>query len=741
MKMKHCLCCFVQLHIGATLGIYAHHAYAQIAPSSTYDQNLKDVVVEATRSGTPLNEVPLNTTILTKEVLEIAPDQSIDQVLKNVPGIILNDQPYYQKDPTGQSINTRGLGNARTLVLIDGVPANDAFYGTVQWNLVPMSSIDSVEYIRGGVSSLWGNYGMGGVINIKTKNPTNSQQDVSASYGAFGTGNVAASKDIIASDKMQLRLSADYFSTDGYQNIATISPAPYNNIKNGQGPASSHNSNFRMQGYFKPNSDTNGFFRMGYHTMADLSSGYSFAKNLIQETDLSGGVTTKLDSTSKVMVNLYYENTIFNKQNGSTSSTVGVSNNVPYISATYQNPYSTTGGAVQYSKDIKGWLDQIVFAFDARNIGGSNLANNFNTTSIAGSSGSLISTTYAKGQQNFYGLMSEIKSVGKSIPLAATLSARIDNWSSDIPTNYNQAPGSAVVAQTASKQNKTFINPNFGLLYKLDSNWDIRSSVYKAFHAPGMNNTLRTYGSSSGWTFANPNLTPETMVGYEFGTDYRWKQGFAQLTAFNNYVQNAVQSYRLSSSSSSDVALANSLCGGSYAAGKNALNTTSTTVGGVCNSQSVSYYTNSQNLLSQGIEAQYHHDLSSMWAVDLNYAYTQTKYTVSYTSDPANKQVGGVPRNIAGGGLTFYPVPKASITTTLRYVSTSWLNTTNSLVVPTYTIVGLRANYEVAKNTTIYASVVNLLNRQYITFGTGSNASSYLNGMPQAFSAGARIIF
>jgi len=130
-----------------------------------------------------------------------------------------------------------------------------------------------------------------------------------------------------------------------------------------------------------------------------------------------------------------------------------------------------------------------------------------------------------------------------------------------------------------------------------------------------------------------------------------------------------------------------------------------------------------------------------MWAVDLNYAYTQTKYTVSYTSDPANKQVGGVPRNIAGGGLTFYPVPKASITTTLRYVSTSWLNTTNSLVVPTYTIVGLRANYEVAKNTTIYASVVNLLNRQYITFGTGSNASSYLNGMPQAFSAGARIIF
>ena len=191
--------------------VFLRSAYGQIAPPPNYDQKLKDVIVDATRSGTPLDEIPLNTTILTKEALEIAPDQTIDQVLKNVPGVILNDQPYYQKDPTGQSINTRGLGNARTLVLIDGAPANDAFYGTVQWNLVPLSAVDSVEYIRGGVSSLWGNFGMGGVINIKTKNPKNSQQDVSASYGSYGTGNIAASKDIIASDSMQLRFSADYF--------------------------------------------------------------------------------------------------------------------------------------------------------------------------------------------------------------------------------------------------------------------------------------------------------------------------------------------------------------------------------------------------------------------------------------------------------------------------------------------------------------------------------------------------
>ena len=325
-------------------------AQAQIAPPPDYDQKLSNVVVSATRSGTPLDEIPLNTTILTKEALEIAPDQTIDQVLKNVPGVILNDTPYYQKDPTGQSINVRGLGNARTLVLIDGLPANDAFYGTVQWNLVPMSSIDSVEFIRGGVSSLWGNYGMGGVINIKTKTPTNSQQEVSATTGSYGTSNIAASKDLVASEALHLRFSADYFATDGYQNIATISPGSPANIKNGQGNSSSHNSNMRLQGYFKASPDTNGFFRVGYHTMSDLSSGYAFATNIMQETDVAGGVTTRLDDKAKVDVNFFYEKTGFNKQNGSTTSATGSNpKNYPYINANYKDPYSTVGASAQYT--------------------------------------------------------------------------------------------------------------------------------------------------------------------------------------------------------------------------------------------------------------------------------------------------------------------------------------------------------------------------------------------------------
>ena len=702
-------------------------SWAQIAPPPNYDQKLSDVVVNATRSDTPLDQMPLNTTILTKEVLESSPDQTIDQVLKNVPGVFLNDVPYYQKDPTGQSINVRGLGYGRTLVLIDGLPANDAFYGTVQWNLVPMSSIESVEFVRGGVSSLYGNYGMGGVININTKTPKNSSQEVSASYGSFGTGNVAASKDLIVSDAMQMRFSADYFSSEGFQNYATISPGSPSNIKNGMGTDAVKNSNVRLQNYFKPTQDTNAFLRMGYSTMADLSNNYAIAPNLIQTADVAAGSTTKIDVDKKAQVNVYYQNTNFYKQ---TANNLPAAPYKPYINANYTDPYSTVGASAQYTHDLKlAGIDQYILAVDARNISASNQTNNLAST------GAVNSVNYAQGQQNFYGLLGQIKSKAGAIPLEATLGARVDAWNSQTPTysNTNYGTGNTGIPTYSSvpNQSKTQLSPSLGLLYNVSSDWDLRSAAYQAFHAPSMNNTLRSYGNSvSGYSLANPNLTPETMTGYEVGTDYRWKSGFAQLTAFNNYITNAITSYKITSA---NWAFANSLCTSSGISG---CSQTSTSPGYT----NVSYYTNQQNLLSQGLELQYHHDINPHWGLDGGYSYTKTTLTWSATSDPINTQVGGVPRNMANAGLTYYPVPQASLTTTVRYVGNSWM-ATGSLPVPAYAVVGLKANYQVTPQAAVFASVVNLFNRQYVTFNIASQASSYQAGMPQAITVGARIQF
>jgi len=518
-----------------------------------------------------------------------------------------------------------------------------------------------------------------------------------------------------------MRFSADYFSSEGFQNYATISPGSPSNIKNGMGTDAVKNSNGRLQNYFKPSQDTNAFVRMGYSTMADLSSNYAIAPNLIQSADIAAGSTTNLDVDKKTQVNVYYQNTNFFKQTGLTS-TANPNKGQPYVNQNSIEPYSTLGASAQYTHDLKmGGIDQYVLGIDARNISASNQTNYLSSTG----SGAVNAVNYAQGQQNFYGLLGQLKSTASAFPLEATLGARLDSWTSQTPTFYNAVTNSAPAYQNVANKSKTQLSPSLGLVYKATDAWNLRTAAYQAFHAPSMNNTLRSYSTSGGYYFANPNLIPETMTGYEVGTDYRWKEGFAQLTAFNNYIQNAITSYNLSTAS--DLALATSLCA-----------SVGTPTG--CGLGKVNYYTNQQNLLSRGIELQYHQDVNGHWAVDGGYTYTNTILTWSATTDPINTQVGGVPKNMANVGITYYPVPEASLSTTVRYVGNSWM-ATGSLPVPAYAVVGLKANYQVTPQASVFASVVNLFNRQYVTFNIAASSTQYQSGMPQAISVGARVLF
>lgn len=691
-------------------------AYAQIAPPPDYDQKLSDMVVTATKSGTILRDMTQNTTILTKEELEIAPEQTIDQILKNQSSVFLNDQPFYEKDPTGQSINVRGLGNARTLVLIDGVPANDAMYGTVQWNLVPMSAIQDVEFIRGGVSSLYGNMGMGGVINITTKLIGDNKGEVSGSIGSYETGTVAVSKELAMSDSFKLRASADYFSTQGYQNIATISPSSQSALKTGMGNESAENANYRLQGSAKLSQDTDSFFNLGLHSMSNLpTGGYNFARKSTNEMTISGGSTTRLNTSEQVQVNAYYENTTLQQQNVSSTN--------PYINATFHNPYYQLGGSAQYTNNLRDKvIDQFIMSVDAKQLSASNFQNNYASPGAANYQtsklGALTSQVVAQGTQNFVGVLGQVKSNLRSIPLQATLSARVDNWTSQIPTNYTQAVGGAQLSTAVPNQSKTKLSPNLGLLYRVSKELDFRAAAYQAFHAPGLNNSIRSYGSGASYVGNNPFLTPENMTGYEVGSDYRWNAGFIQATAYNANITNAIATYTLSSSQ------------------------IASTCSPVCSSGAKSY-SNDQSLRSTGLELQGHYDISSKWATDLSYTLTKAVLTSTYgaissTLNPTGVQIAGTPRNMGSANITYYPVSKTSLTATVRYIGNSWYDTAHTLPIPAYAVLGARVNHEMSPNTTVYLSVVNLLNRNYITFGSGSQ---YIAGQPQTITAGARIIF
>ncbi|GAB3458270.1 TonB-dependent receptor [Massilia terrae] len=79
----------------------------------------------------------------------------------------------------GNSANMRGIGAARTLVLLDGKRLSDS---SIDPNTIPTSALDRTEVLRDGASSIYGSDAIGGVINFVTKKAYNG-----ASITAKGT--------------------------------------------------------------------------------------------------------------------------------------------------------------------------------------------------------------------------------------------------------------------------------------------------------------------------------------------------------------------------------------------------------------------------------------------------------------------------------------------------------------------------------------------------------------------------
>src|SRR5713226_3472672 len=144
-------------------------AYAQEA------ERLEPVVVTATRAEQPIGEAPASVTVLSREDIRQGAGQSLDDLLRQIPAFSLfRRSSSLVSHPTTQGVSLRGIGPSgvsRTLVLLDGVPFNDPFGGWVYWTRVPMEAADRVEVVEGAASSLYGNYAMGGVINIFTPRP------------------------------------------------------------------------------------------------------------------------------------------------------------------------------------------------------------------------------------------------------------------------------------------------------------------------------------------------------------------------------------------------------------------------------------------------------------------------------------------------------------------------------------------------------------------------------------------
>ena len=128
----------------------------------------EEVTVTAGRTETRLGDTAESVVVLGRADIAASAALTLDDTLRQVPGFSLFRRSGSRvANPTSQGASLRGVGPSgasRTLVLLDGVPLNDAFGGWVYWSRVPRAAIERVEVLEGGASDLYGSAALGGVV-------------------------------------------------------------------------------------------------------------------------------------------------------------------------------------------------------------------------------------------------------------------------------------------------------------------------------------------------------------------------------------------------------------------------------------------------------------------------------------------------------------------------------------------------------------------------------------------------
>lgn len=178
-------------------------AYAQTATP------VSEVVV-ATRLPTPTNVTPgayvLDRTDIEARGAVFAPD-----LLDAAPGVSV-----FRNGAFGgvASVRQRGASADKTLVLIDGVPANDPSQpnGNYDFRSLDLADIERVEVLSGPQGSLWGSDAIGGVIAFTTRELDGQRASIEG--GAYDTlrGSVAIGR---SGEGFAAGMSASGFRTDG----------------------------------------------------------------------------------------------------------------------------------------------------------------------------------------------------------------------------------------------------------------------------------------------------------------------------------------------------------------------------------------------------------------------------------------------------------------------------------------------------------------------------------------------
>ena len=445
-------------------------------------------------------ETPANVTVLDQTALEQSPGTNLDDRLRDVPGFSLfRRSSSLAANPTTQGISLRGIGSSgasRTLVLWDGIPANDPFGGWVYWTQFIPDEIARAEISRGAATSIFGDRAMSGAIAIFSRQPEKLHVLAEYEFGNENTHDLSAGFADVWS-RVAISGTARAFTTDGYY----IVPASIRG-------AADTRANVEF---------VTGDVRIDHYT----SIGDLFFKTSVLAEERQNGTELTHNSTGLGTLSLRYAREFtsdsfsllgFHTREGfhATFDSVAAGRRTDSLTYSQTVPSEAVGGAALWQHHASRW----------------NLLGGADVDRIEGTSTDHLLPSGLRvggGTQLQHGVYGQADATLGWLKLFAG------------------------VRHSFAGEGSRFLSPSGGFVAG-KKRLRARGSVYRSFRAPTLNELYRDFKVGNTTTKANPALLPETLWGAETGFDFVGENSTLRVTGYRNALDNLITNVTLSSS-------------------------------------------------------------------------------------------------------------------------------------------------------------------------------------------------
>ncbi|MCW1381395.1 TonB-dependent receptor [Novosphingobium sp. KCTC 2891] len=422
-------------------------------------------------------------------------------------------------NPSAQGVTLRALGGnatSRTLVLLDGVPMADPFFGYIPLSAIAPERLASARVIRGGGSGAFGAGAVAGTIDL-----------TSAGADQLGLLNASAMVD----DRGETELSGTLAPKLG-EGFAVVS----GRWDRGQGFWTTPDSQ-RVPASVRARYDS---WSAGIRAVAPLAPGIELQARVAAfednrtlrfkgaDTGMSGqDASLRLVGRGAWQFDVlgYLQSRDFNNR------VISATTFLPTLDQR-KTPSTGAGGKIEVRPPVGGG-HALKLGADWRSAEGHTIEDTYRFGALSGH-------RKAGGTNSDVGLFIEDDwSVG---PLVLTAGARADRWSVRSGT-FQSANLAGAVTSDIAYPDRSGWDGSFrgGAVVHAAKSVDLRLAAYTGLRQPTLNELYRAFTVFPITTLANAALQNEKLRGFEGGIDLRLLPGVTlSATAFDNRVRDAI---------------------------------------------------------------------------------------------------------------------------------------------------------------------------------------------------------